>query len=126
MKIFRSIKNGAVGGLKSAIFQKVIRREPVIIKDVENKLLDGKTAIVTGGNSGIGLAISRKFLASGAKVIILARNPEKTKSVADEIGCEYIISDVTDTERMVKALHQLIFLRSEFVGMLWIDGGKVA
>ncbi len=37
--------------------------------------LDGKSAIVTGGSKGLGLAIAKEFAASGADVAILARDP---------------------------------------------------
>jgi len=106
--LFIMAKNGMLNGIKSALFQKLIRREPVIIKDVENNLLAGKTALVTGGNSGIGHAIGKKFVESGAEVIILARDPEKTKRVAGELHCEYIVADVTDTERMIAVVSDYI------------------
>ena len=108
MNLFKKIINGIKNSLKSALFQKIIRREPVIITDVENNLLKDKTAIVTGGNSGIGYAIAKKFIESGAKVTILARNPEKTKSVAQELQCDYLIADVTDTENLIVKVSQYI------------------
>src|SRR5258708_13093549 len=37
--------------------------------------LDGKSAIVTGGSKGLGLAIAEEYAASGADVAILARDP---------------------------------------------------
>lgn len=108
MTIFRHIKNSIVCSIKSALFQKLIRREPVVIRDVENNLLNGKTALITGGNSGIGYAIAKKFIDCGAKVIILGRNPEKTKSVAEELKCEHIIADVTNTELLISIVGEYI------------------
>lgn len=66
--------------------------------------LDDKIAIVTGGNSGIGLETARTFAAAGAKVVI-ADITDGT-DVAAEIGGAYIACDVTDADavdRMVDA-----------------------
>jgi 3-oxoacyl-[acyl-carrier protein] reductase len=38
--------------------------------------LDGRSAVVTGGSKGLGLAMAQRFAASGADVAILARTPE--------------------------------------------------
>ena len=43
--------------------------------------LENKTALITGGNSGIGLATARLFVAEGARVAITGRN-QKTLDVA--------------------------------------------
>ena len=48
-------------------------------------LLSGKNAIVTGGGSGINLAIAHRFAASGARVALIGRTKEKLDSAADEI-----------------------------------------
>lgn len=48
--------------------------------------LQEKIAVITGGNSGIGLATAKAWAAEGAKVIITGRNPETLASAAAEIG----------------------------------------
>jgi len=70
--------------------------------------LKGKVAIVTGGNGGIGLGMARGLAGAGARVIVAARNEEKSRSAARELqalGTEAIAitADVTD-EASVEAL----------------------
>lgn len=48
--------------------------------------LDGKTAIVTGGASGFGAGIVRKFAQEGAKVMVADLNIDLAKEVADDVG----------------------------------------
>ncbi|MDJ0751135.1 MAG: glucose 1-dehydrogenase [Woeseiaceae bacterium] len=55
--------------------------------------LDGKTAVVTGGGSGIGYATAQKLKESGAKVIITGRNPEALEKAAREIGAVGLVAD---------------------------------
>ena len=50
--------------------------------------LDGKIALVTGGNSGIGLATAKRFVAEGAHVFITARREPELAMAAKEIGRE--------------------------------------
>jgi len=48
--------------------------------------LKGRTAAITGGTAGIGLAIAKTFLAEGASVALMARNAQKGAAVIDELG----------------------------------------
>lgn len=48
--------------------------------------LDGKVAVVTGGTSGIGLAIARRFAAEGAQVVITGRRQEALDHAVAELG----------------------------------------
>lgn len=49
-------------------------------------LLEGKVALVTGGNSGIGLAAAKEFHANGAKVAISGRDPATLADAAKQLG----------------------------------------
>ncbi len=48
--------------------------------------LQGKVAVVTGGNSGIGLAITREFTEQGAHVVVFGRNAETLDEAVQSIG----------------------------------------
>ena len=68
--------------------------------------LAGKVALVTGGASGIGLAVTRRFLAEGAAVVIGDRDQAALDTVASELGrsCTAVACDVTveaDVEQLV-------------------------
>ena len=78
---------------------------------MSNTLFDlkGKTALITGGNGGIGLGIAEGFAESGANLAIAARNTEKTQEVVTKfngkntptIGIEVDVSDLASVENMV-------------------------
>lgn len=52
----------------------------------KDNLLEGKTAFVAGGTSGINLGIARRYAELGARVAVAGRNPEKAANAAAEIG----------------------------------------
>jgi len=51
--------------------------------------LEGKVAIVTGGNGGIGKGIARGFAAAGSDIVIVARDQGKTDEAASEIQADF-------------------------------------
>jgi len=67
--------------------------------------LDGKIAVVTGGNSGIGLATAKRFASEGAYVFITGRRQAELDRAAEEIGPNAVAvradsSNLTDLDRL--------------------------
>jgi len=68
----------------------------------------GQTVVVIGGSAGIGLETARRARAEGAKVILTARNPERLKQAATEVGAlstaAFDASDPVAVERFFREL----------------------
>lgn len=69
--------------------------------------LDGKVAIVTGANSGIGLATAKLFLSEGAKVVLSGRRQEALDEVAKDLSGDFITvlsdaSKIADGDSLIK------------------------
>ncbi|MBS0426237.1 MAG: SDR family NAD(P)-dependent oxidoreductase [Proteobacteria bacterium] len=66
--------------------------------------IEGQSALVTGGASGLGEATARELARLGAKVAVLDRNIEQAKKVAADIGGAAFACDITDTASVEAAL----------------------
>jgi NAD(P)-dependent dehydrogenase (short-subunit alcohol dehydrogenase family) len=88
-----------------------------------NKLA-GRVALVTGGNSGIGLATAKKFVAEGATVFISGRRQKELDSAVREIGDGVVpiqgdISNLADLDRMFAKIRE----RSGRLDILFANAG---
>ncbi|MDZ8238767.1 MAG: glucose 1-dehydrogenase [Nostoc sp. ChiQUE01a] len=75
------------------------------------KKLEGKIAVVTGGNSGIGLATAKRFAAEGAHVIITGRRQTELDVAVKEIGenitpVQGDVSNLADLDRLYATIKQ--------------------
>jgi NAD(P)-dependent dehydrogenase (short-subunit alcohol dehydrogenase family) len=53
--------------------------------------LKGKTVLITGGTSGIGLATAKLFIAEGARLIVTGRDPERLAAAQKELGSDTLV-----------------------------------
>ena len=88
--------------------------------------LSHKTALVTGGTSGIGLETAREFLAEGARVAVTGRNPAALEAARKELGDKLLIipSDAGDVPSQKKVAETI---RQEFgrLDILFLNAGIV-
>ncbi len=88
------------------------------------KTFEGKVAVVTGGNSGIGLATAKKFAAQGAKVAITGRDRKTLDQAARDIGPGTLAlpADVTDLSSL-EAFFREVKSRFGSIDALFVNAG---
>jgi NAD(P)-dependent dehydrogenase (short-subunit alcohol dehydrogenase family) len=88
------------------------------------KRLEGKVAVVTGGNSGIGLATAQRFLEEGAKVAISGRNQKTLDEATQKLGKD-VLAVKADTAQPAEVGKFLDAVRKKFgkIDVLFINAG---
>jgi NAD(P)-dependent dehydrogenase (short-subunit alcohol dehydrogenase family) len=88
------------------------------------KRLEGKVAVVTGGNSGIGLATAKRFHEEGARVVIAGRNQKTLDDAVKQIGKEVLAvrADVSKAEDLDK-LFATILQKLGKIDVLFANAG---
>src|SRR4051812_42777271 len=83
-----------------------------------------RTIVITGASDGIGAAGARRLHAAGHTVVIVGRSPEKTATIAHELGVE---SHVADFPRLgdVRELARVLLSRHERIDVLVNNAGGV-
>jgi NAD(P)-dependent dehydrogenase (short-subunit alcohol dehydrogenase family) len=76
------------------------------------KKLEGKVAVITGGNSGIGLATAQQFVSDGAYVFITGRNQSELDAAVKQIGKDNVsgvqgdVSNMADLDRLYATVRE--------------------
>jgi len=88
------------------------------------KKLEGKVAVITGGNSGIGLATAKEFASEGAKVVIAGRDKKTLAEAEREIGGEVLaiqadVGKLTDFDKLYAAVQE----RFGKIDVLFVNAG---
>ena len=85
--------------------------------------IEGKVAVITGGASGIGLGIARRFVAEGAAVVLGDINEEALKSAADALGgaASTRLADVTREDDLAALCADAVELHGRLdIGVLYV------
>jgi NAD(P)-dependent dehydrogenase (short-subunit alcohol dehydrogenase family) len=83
---------------------------------------EGRTAVITGGGSGIGLATVRRLAQEGARVVVADGDPDAGKAAADAVDGLFVQTDVT-SEEQVEALYAVAVERFGSVDVAFHNAG---
>jgi len=86
------------------------------------KNLNGKTALITGGNSGIGYAAAKKLKENGAQVIITGRRKEAVENAAAELDVTGLVADQSSLAD-IEALAATVARRFGKIDILLVNAG---
>src|SRR6202789_3268140 len=86
--------------------------------------LEGKVAVITGGNSGIGLATAKRFVEEGAHVVITGRREKELKEAAAFIGRNVttVTGDITRLEDLDR-LYAVVKEKHGHIDVLFANAG---
>jgi NAD(P)-dependent dehydrogenase (short-subunit alcohol dehydrogenase family) len=88
--------------------------------------LNGKTLVVIGGTTGLGLSAARAFVQNGARVIVVGRNPENAKAAQKSLGKSSLAlaADATAPDTATKAIDLAVTKFRVFHGLYHVAGGS--
>ena len=86
--------------------------------------LDGKVAVITGGNSGIGLATAKEFKEQGARIVITGRDQQSLDEAKRDIGGDVLAvrsdaSSLTDIDKLFAAVNE----KFGHIDVLFVNAG---
>lgn len=87
--------------------------------------LAGQTILITGGGSGLGLAMAKKFASLGSNIAICGRTEEKLQNAVEEISemandsdIRYYVADVRDYDRVKEMVEEIVSDFGEMTGLI--------
>ena len=87
--------------------------------------LEGKVAVITGGNSGIGLATAQRLVSEGAHVFITGRRQSEVDAAVKQIGKDNVsgvqgdVSNMADLDRLYTKVKE----QKNYVDILFANAG---
>ncbi|MEH6474797.1 MAG: SDR family oxidoreductase [Sneathiella sp.] len=87
--------------------------------------LNGKIAVITGGNSGLGYATAKKLKEQGSTVIITGRDADRVQAAAQELGVTGIVADVSNLSAIDELVSQ-VEAEHDKVDILFVNAGIFA
>jgi NAD(P)-dependent dehydrogenase (short-subunit alcohol dehydrogenase family) len=89
-------------------------------------LLDGKSIVVIGGTTGLGLSAARAFVEAGARLVVVGRNVESAETAQRQLGADAAVlsGDARDPATAPRAIEEALQRFGKFDGLYHVAGGS--
>ncbi len=90
------------------------------------RALEGKSLVVIGGTTGLGISAARSFVAAGARVVVVGRDAAHAAAAGSELGeaGHAFSADATQPDTAPRAIEKAIELFGDFHGLYHVAGGS--
>lgn len=105
------------------VLKKIGKNVAGVVKYLVKMRLKNKVAIVTGGTSGIGLAVAKRFSEEGAKVVIVGRNKKKGEKVASKLKNVIFYQADVSVEKDIEDLMKFTYKKYGKIDVLHNNAG---
>jgi NAD(P)-dependent dehydrogenase (short-subunit alcohol dehydrogenase family) len=89
--------------------------------------MQGKTIVIIGGTGGLGLSAARAFVARGARVVVVGRDPDDAAAAIDELGAKQaakLVGDAADPATAGRAVEIAVERFGRLDGLYHVAGGS--
>ena len=96
------------------------------MSDGNRDALSGKSIVIIGGTTGLGLSAALACVRAGAKVVVVGRSPDSARSAADVLGdsAHVVTGDAADPDTAPRAIAEAAARFGRFGGLYHVAGGS--
>ncbi|MDQ3815704.1 MAG: SDR family oxidoreductase [Armatimonadota bacterium] len=93
---------------------------------LRHHVLENKSLVIIGGTTGLGLSAAQAFIAAGASVVVVGRNPDSAGAAADVLGsaARTLVGDASHPETAGRAIATALDAFGHFDGLYHVAGGS--
>jgi NAD(P)-dependent dehydrogenase (short-subunit alcohol dehydrogenase family) len=90
------------------------------------KALENKSLVLVGGTSGLGLSAAKAFVAAGAQIVVVGKDPQKIEQAKQQLGnaAMALTADATDPKAAIAAVQIAVKNFGRFDGLYHVAGGS--
>jgi NAD(P)-dependent dehydrogenase (short-subunit alcohol dehydrogenase family) len=115
-----------MNGIRRRAFERAIRRRSAFLLSPVQPPLTGKTIVIIGGTTGLGLSAAHAFIGAGARIVAVGRNADSVAAAQAELGesARVMAGDACDPGTAPRAIAEAVGEFGKLDGLYHVAGGS--